>query len=224
MWNYGKEWGNVHSHLQPMVKADADEFNYDGTTPKVKFTCNIPDYELIDLTEPAIDKNASKHSLPMIAKFKGARDFTANVKYNYIIHKGKQKITWEQDFPELHIGDSVTLSATASSGLDIKFKAYDDDAVKIEKKNGTTIMTCLKAVATTLIAEQPGNDNWEPADKVVKRIDIMDCPSGVINIENDITGVIGIYDINGKKTKHPQKGVKLIRYKDGKVRKVILKP
>jgi hypothetical protein len=70
-----------------------------------------------------------------------------------------QTISWDQDFSDVHIGDEIALTATASSGLEITYASSDSDIAEIEV--GKLI---LKGVGNvTITASQAGEYNFNPA-------------------------------------------------------------
>ncbi len=69
-------------------------------------------------------------------------------------------------------GDAVfTVSATASSGLDVIFTSSDETVATCSGTNGTTI-TILKAGTCNIIANQPGDANYSSAPQVTQTLTI----------------------------------------------------
>lgn len=99
------QWSQYSKYMRPMIVADKkEEFYYDGTTPEVTFTSNIPGYELASLSEIMLDGSAGKHSIPATASFVGEKNFTIDLAYIYTVNKGRQEIIWEQAFEGLGVG------------------------------------------------------------------------------------------------------------------------
>ena len=72
------------------------------------------------------------------------------------IAKLNQTITWNQDLAGLMIGNTETLNATASSGLEITYSSDNDAIASI---NGSTI-TVNSDGTVTITATQAGNDTY----------------------------------------------------------------
>lgn len=72
------------------------------------------------------------------------------------IAKLNQTITWDQDLAGLMIGNTETLNATASSGLEITYSSDNDAVASI---NGSTI-TINGDGTVTITATQAGNDTY----------------------------------------------------------------
>lgn len=80
----------------------------------------------------------------------------ANVAKTLSIAKLNQTITWNQDLAGLMIGNTETLNATASSGLEITYSSDNDAVASI---NGSTI-TVNSDGTVTITATQAGNDTY----------------------------------------------------------------
>ena len=68
-------------------------------------------------------------------------------------------------------------------------------------------------------AEEP----WKYFGSIVALTDSDPNPTGITNINSDITTDVHYYSLDGKQTATPQRGLNIIRMKDGTTRKVILK-
>ena len=75
------------------------------------------------------------------------------------IDKLTQTITWNQDIANLQIGESVTLDATASSGLEIVYTSNNEAVASI---NGTTL-TINAEGSVVITATQAGNETYKAA-------------------------------------------------------------
>ena len=74
-------------------------------------------------------------------------------------NKLNQTITWDQTVTGAIRGNVITLTATASSGLEVSYTAVPSGRVSI---SGNTL-TCLTAGPVTITANQAGNDNYHPS-------------------------------------------------------------
>lgn len=208
-------------HAKPMLIASADKFEYTGNAlPPVTFICNIPGYETDEIVISDMEKNAGEHSVSFPMTFKGEREFTVNYVYTYTVNKGYQEIVWEQDFRELQVGDRVELQAYATSGLPVDY--IIGSGAEIETVDGKTYLVCTNTGNTILRATQSGDDNWLAANNIEKELTIK-VSTGIENITLDNATSVDFYTIDGRRTTGEQKGLRIVRYPDGSVRKELLK-
>ena len=118
--------------------------------------------------------------------------------------KKEQTITWEQTFDDATEGNTIELNATASSGLDVVYKVIEGDAV-IEG-NLLTINTSGKI---SIEASQPGNDEFNAAEPIVKT---FNATSGIYDIISG-TKQTTYFDLKGRVIKNPKKGVYIVNGK-----------
>lgn len=105
-------------------------------------------------------------------------DFRAKVgKYyvdDFVLEKVQNKTPQEITFDELatyRVGDpDFELAAIASSGLPVNY-SIDDESVAVI--NGSTV-SILKDGLAQITASQPGNDEFEPAESIVRDLRITD--------------------------------------------------
>ena len=91
--------------------------------------------------------------------------------------KKSQTITWSQKFNNIKDGDKIELTATASSGLDVVYTVLEGDAVV----QGNTLT--LNAPGQVRVeASQPGNDEYNAARTVVKKITVLPIPASEVNL------------------------------------------
>ena len=85
------------------------------------------------------------------------------------IAKINQTIAWEQEFaPELTIGDSIALNATATSGLAITYASSNEAVAKVVDN----FLYIVGVGEANISAAQAGNDTFNPATDVIKAISI----------------------------------------------------
>ena len=93
-------------------------------------------------------------------------------KYNAVVltvNKADQAIVWTTTPPtEMTVGDSHTLSATASSGDAVAFAITEGDAATLVDNT----LTAVQAGTVTITASQAGNSNYNPAANVTHTITI----------------------------------------------------
>lgn len=123
-------------------------------------------------------------SYPIYCSDAEAKNYTLDYKQGILtINKAKQEIIWEQEFDNAKIGDVIELTATASSGLSVKYRSTDLSTVMISSKKGKQYAYILKAGAAVLTAYQNGDTNHDEADEVNKIINIQS--TGIEGISND---------------------------------------
>ena len=83
--------------------------------------------------------------------------------------KKTQTITWSQSISEMTVGDTVELSATASSGLDVEYSITSGQTFATLNGN---ILVGVAEGSVTIEATQSGNDQYYGAESVVKTLDI----------------------------------------------------
>lgn len=137
------------------------------------------------------------------------------------VTKASQQITWEQDIAKFHVGDIVELQAESSAGLKVKFASSNSSVADVYSSGGKTYMECMAPGTARITASQPGGENYNAADDLVKRVsvEIADGVAGV-HAEEDI---VEYYSMDGTLVASPTKGIYIVRYKDGQMRKVVLK-
>ena len=86
------------------------------------------------------------------------------------VNRADQTFTWEQDLSELRVGDQVELKAFASSGLPVTFTFADNDIVDVYQAGRKTYMECLKPGTIVIKAQQEGNKNYYPTQRITKTI------------------------------------------------------
>lgn len=96
------------------------------------------------------------------------------------IVKANQKIEWDAERTEFNPNEELTLNASASSGLAVKYEVSDPNVAKIEGN----ILVFRSVGTVTVTAKQDGNENYHAAEDVVKTFNIKAIP--VKNIILDI--------------------------------------
>ena len=91
----------------------------------------------------------------------GNNNYNAATEVTKTLSIGKldQTITWNQDIANLQIGESVTLDATASSGLEIVYTSNNDSVASID---GTTL-TVNSEGSVVITATQAGDETYKSA-------------------------------------------------------------
>lgn len=169
------------------VKREYGKENPEFTCSYFGFKNNETDSVLI--TKPTIATTATAESnvgtYPIIASSAEAKNYTFTYERGTLtITQATQAIEWEQTFEDVTVGDQLQLSATATSGLKVKYSVSDESIAEIYTSNGAMYLDCLKAGEVTIKVNQSGDDNWAAADRVTKTITINP-KSGIENIATD---------------------------------------
>ena len=88
------------------------------------------------------------------------------------VTQAQQEIEWTQELPDLYVGDSIALSATATSGLDVVFATDSTDVCRVSCVDGQYFLVCLAAGDANVWATQEGNHNWQAAEKTERRLTV----------------------------------------------------
>ena len=223
---YSKKWYTYESgQIQPMIKADKETIYYTGKAPTVTFTSNIPGYELVSLTKDyVLNGEVGEDSVRLVGTFKGEKEFTVEMTYHYEVKPGKQEVTWEQDLSNLHVGDKVELTASVNTGREMWYVNYDNKVVDVKKEDGKFYLYC-KAVGETDIATfQYGDEHWETSPQITKHIVVAEVDAGITDaVMTSDAKEISRYSANGQRLTAPTKGLNIVKYSDGSVRKEMVK-
>ena len=99
-----------------------------------------------------------------------------NYIFNYVngtltVEQADQVIKWEQDFSDLHVGDTVILNASVNSGLNVYYEIEPTDLVDLKwTDDNKMILECLSEGIVKVKAYQYGDMNWNEAESVVKEL------------------------------------------------------
>jgi len=84
--------------------------------------------------------------------------------------KSSQTITFDSFLPANLSEGSVTVNATASSGLALTLTSSNSSVATISGKT----LTLLKAGSTVITASQTGNDNWLEAPEISRTLEVFE--------------------------------------------------
>ncbi|MCR5050105.1 MAG: hypothetical protein K6A36_03380 [Paludibacteraceae bacterium] len=99
---------------------------------------------------------------------------TVQVEVTTSIEKHQQAITWNQVLPQLYIGQTYQLEASASGGLAVSFTSTDENIAYVDSNN--TLIT-LAAGTITISATQEGNEFYDAAEPIAQEITILPPPA-----------------------------------------------
>ncbi len=122
------------------------------------------------------------------------KDFTKDIT---ITNLEKQHITWTQDFSRLKTTDgtkSITLNATASSGLAVSYELSGDKTGLSLTQSGNTWTLTYSATEcknTTILAKQAGNGTYAPASNVSLPVKVIDptkvCDANTVLVNSQVS-------------------------------------
>lgn len=175
------------------------------------------------IKQPILTTTATSESdagtYPIIVSGAEAKNYEISYeKGTLTILKAPQTITWEPNFEEASIGNMIELSATASSGLDVKFKSLDMSTAIITVNNGKSYIYPIKEGTVVIAAYQDGDKNHEAADEVYNVLRISSS-TGIADVKENHR--IIMYDIYGRIANSNTKGIKVLKDSTGKFRKVL---
>ena len=143
--------------------------------------------------------------------------------HNLRVVKIAQTIDWKGELPaEAHVGTKIKLEATATSGLTVAFKSSDESVASISVTGGVCYLICKKTGNVNVTAYQEGDDKYEAAPDEIRNITVIPS-SGIVDATVNLDGSEKIYDTNGNLLEKCQRGVNIIRYPDGRTKKVVIK-
>lgn len=143
--------------------------------------------------------------------------------YNLRVVKIAQTIDWKGDLPaEAHVGTKIKLEATATSGLTVAFKSSDESVASISVTGGVCYLICKKTGNVDVTAYQEGDDKYEAAPEEIRNITVIPS-SDIVDAALNLDDSEKIYDTNGNLLEKCQRGVNIIRYPDGRTKKVAIK-
>ena len=102
------------------------------------------------------------------------------------IEKANQKILWEQKLTTMGTLEKIRLEATASSGLPVQYSVDDELLAKIEKIDKDWWLVSDTLIGNvTVKASQPGNENYNLANSVLKTIKVYSNLTDIAEIETN---------------------------------------
>lgn len=131
-----------------------------------------------------------------------------------------QTITWSQEFSDVKVGDVITLEGTSSVVNEITYEITKGSNIASLNGNKLTITGNGEIEIT---ATQSGNELFEAAEPVVKKIIVSGSTTAVEETSEAERTVVGTYTLDGRKVKGKAEGVKVVVYSDGTSEKVISK-
>lgn len=145
------------------------------------------------------------------------------------IVKAEQTLEWEQDVKLLIVNDQVELKAKSTSGLPITYTMTPTNGAELYPAGSKTYLECKSPCEFTITAVQNGDDHYYSTQRITKKVKIVKEEDYEKERQTAIEDVIAddstyqIYTIDGKPIEALQKGVNIIKYQNGNVKKVLVK-
>lgn len=145
------------------------------------------------------------------------------------IVKAEQTLEWEQDVKLLIVNDQVELKAKSTSGLPITYAMTSTNGAELYPAGSKTYLECKSPCEFTITAVQNGDDHYYSTQRITKKVKIVKEEDYEKERQTAIEDVIAddstyqIYTIDGKPIGALQKGVNIIKYQNGNVKKVLVK-
>lgn len=93
----------------------------------------------------------------------------------FTVEKKAQRITWEQTATTMLAGESITLTATSSSGLPINYEiAEGREYVELLLSDSVCVLKGLQPGTVTVVARQAGDDIYAAADSITMSFSITE--------------------------------------------------
>ena len=150
-----------------------------------------------------------------------------NYAFTYIggkltIEKAYQTLTWDQDLTGIKLYDQVELTATASSGLEVSYTLESNNVCSLLRIGNKQYLDCYGEGEAVIIAQQRGDINYWQSTKLYKTI-YIGVNAGISQLEMQMDGSEQIFDTRGHRISKLQRGVNIIRMKDGTIKKIVVK-
>lgn len=215
--NWNSDFGNLKVYV---VDAAGQTVGQQTETPDSKISQGGTTYKTIDFDfTPTVDGNCS-----LWLQNPGASVKHNDIITNFVIMPAKeepiekkdQSIEWNQEFDGIELNQPVTMTATATSGLEVTY------ALEAENENATLAgseITFTANCTVVVVASQEGNDEWNAAEPVKKTIVVE--TDGISSIAADADALF--FNLQGVQIKNPQAGQTYIVVKDNRAFKAIVK-
>lgn len=213
------------------ILAKSDKREYGEENPELSCTYigfkNGEDESVLE-AKPALYTTALKESpvgsYPIIPANAKSMNYSMNYQNGVLtIEPASQEITWEQELTKAKVGDIIELHATSSANLKVKFRSSNTAIADVYTSKGKTFVEFLAAGAVRITAYQPGDNNHSEADDVIKRLIVEDESTDISTIDSEKNKVIGYYTMDGRLIETPQKGIYIVKYANGHMRKTVVK-
>ena len=101
---------------------------------------------------------------------------------------------------------------------------YDNKVVDVKKEDGKFYLYCKAVGETDITTFQYGDFNWETSPQITKHIVVAEVGAGIADVVmTSDAKELSRYSVNGQRLTAPTKGLNIVKYSDGSVRKEMVK-
>ena len=239
-FNYALKYESGQLTIKPVplkISVGNYERPYNEANPKFELTYEglvAKDTEASLQNKPVVRTNATKTSELGNYTLEVTGAYSPNYTITYgtgtlTIVKAEQTLEWEQDVKLLIVNDQVELKAKSTSGLPITYTMTPTNGAELYPAGSKTYLECKSPCEFTITAVQNGDDHYYSTQRITKKVKIVKEEDYEKEKETAIEDVIAddstyqIYTIDGKPIEALQKGVNIIKYQNGNVKKVLVK-
>lgn len=239
-FNYALKYESGQLTIKPVplkISVGNYERPYNEANPKFELTYEglvAKDTEASLQNKPVVRTNATKTSELGNYTLEVTGAYSPNYTITYgtgtlTIVKAEQTLEWEQDVKLLIVNDQVELKAKSTSGLPITYTMTPTNGAELYPAGSKTYLECKSPCEFTITAVQNGDDHYYSTQRITKKVKIVKEEDYEKERQTAIEDVIAddstyqIYTIDGKPIGALQKGVNIIKYQNGNVKKVLVK-
>ena len=148
-----------------------------------------------DWLHDSINLEVGEHLMPIVFVPVDTNYLSIEAELTVVVNKLPQAITWTDELAGLFVGDTVVLTALASSELEVEYVVSDPLVACIK---GDTLFL-LNAGTVTVIAKQEGNSHYAAADDVEMEIVVSEQSqeTGFDNVAA-LGKLRAVYNVNGQ--------------------------
>ena len=239
-FNYALKYESGQLTIKPVplkISVGNYERPYNEANPKFELTYEglvAKDTEASLQNKPVVRTNATKTSELGNYTLEVTGAYSPNYTITYgtgtlTIVKAEQTLEWGQDVKLLIVNDQVELKAKSTSGLPITYTMTPTNGAELYPAGSKTYLECKSPCEFTITAVQNGDDHYYSTQRITKKVKIVKEEDYEKERQTAIEDVIAddstyqIYTIDGKPIEALQKGVNIIKYQNGNVKKVLVK-
>ena len=101
---------------------------------------------------------------------------------------------------------------------------YDNQVVDVKKEDGKFYLYCKAVGETDITTFQYGDFNWETSPQITKHIVVAEVDAGITDaVMTSDAKELSRYSANGQRLTAPTKGLNIVKYSDGSVKKEMVK-
>lgn len=239
-FNYALKYESGQLTIKPVplkISVGNYERPYNEANPKFELTYEglvAKDTEASLQNKPVVRTDATKTSELGTYTLEVTGAYSPNYTITYgsgtlTIVKAEQALEWNQDLRLVIVDDQVELLAKASSGLPVTYTMESINGAELYPAGSKTYLECKSPCEFTITAVQNGDGHYYSTQRITKKVKIVKEEDYEKERQTAIEDVIAddstyqIYTIDGKPIEALQKGVNIIKYQNGNVKKVLVK-